>query len=199
MKKNIPETGALETAILEKNNTRILLVTLAAFAVATLILVTFILPAEFNRDPLGVGQRLGVFGLSDPGLTTVDTVSKEKTVFHNDAISFDLLPFEYVEYKYQMAEGSSLLYSWTASDLVSFDLHGESHDDEGYEESYSMGKDDEQNGSFIAPFNGIHGWFWENRGANTVTVKLSTAGFYSESLEFRDGDVNKKIFGDEQP
>ena len=31
---------------------------------------------------------------------------------------------------------------------------------------------------FHAPFSGIHGWFWENRGLTTVTVKLNASGFF---------------------
>lgn len=194
MKKNIPETGSLETVVLGVNSTRIVLTTLGAFVVSALILFALILPAEFNRDPLGVGQWLGIKGLSAPALTTVDTVSKENSAYHRDGFVFELLPFEFVEYKYQMNKGSTMLYNWTASNLVIFELHGEPEDGpEGYAESFSMGKSDRENGSFIAPFNGIHGWFWENRGADTVTVKLSTAGFYSASLEFRDGGMDKNI------
>ena len=50
-------------------------------------------------------------------------------------------------------------------------------------------------GSFAAPFAGIHGWYWKNRTEGKVTIKLTTTGFYSESLEFRSGmDVVQKQF-----
>ena len=47
--------------------------------------------------------------------------------------------------------------------------------------------------TFIAPFEGIHGWFWANHGSEAVTVTLNTAGFFTESLEFRDGFVKTQV------
>ena len=77
--------------------------------------------------------------------------------------------------------------------MLTFDFHGEPEDGpEGFEESYSVGKANVENGTFTAPFNGIHGWFWENRGAEAVTVVLTTSGFYSATLEFRDGLIQKQ-------
>lgn len=179
-----------------KNKTgrsRILLATLAALVAAILILMAFILPAEFNRDPLGIGEVLGIKGLSEQPL--VETVAIEETKYHQDTVSFQLLPFEFVEYKYPLAQGSAVVYSWTATDTVSFDFHGEPENGpEGFAESFSLGQGEREHGTFTAPFNGIHGWFWENRGASTVTVTLTTAGFYTESLKFRDGFVGTRSF-----
>jgi hypothetical protein len=38
----------------------------------------------------------------------------------------------------------------------------------------------EAQGSFIAPFDGTHGWYWRNRGDQPVTVKLKVSGFYEK-------------------
>ena len=197
MKKITPETGALETAGLETNSTRILLATLVAFVIAGLILIALILPAEFNKDPLGLGQKLGIMGLSTPVTSIVETVRKEKMAYREDEVSFQLLPFEFVEYKYQLNEGSALLYNWASTSKVSFEFHGEPEDGpEGFAESYNLGEGHHATGTFTAPFNGIHGWFWANRGTDTVTVKLNTAGFYTASLEFRDGSVKKQVLSE---
>ena len=37
----------------------------------------------------------------------------------------------------------------------------------------------------MAPFSGIHGWYWENLGSGYVTIRLTTAGFYSEAQQAR--------------
>ena len=193
-------TKTSQTVVLQTDKRRVLLASLLAFILAAAVLSVFILPAEFNRDPLGVGEALGISGLSQPVGIRVETVNKEEGAFHQDSVSFQLLPFEFVEYKYALSKGSSMLYRWTAtksrggeSSAVSFDFHGESHEVEGYEESYSEGEGGHEGGTFIAPFEGIHGWFWANHGAEAVTVTLSTTGFYTESLEYRDGFVKKRI------
>jgi len=194
MKKSMGEAVVRETGRI-----KILMATLLALVVAVLVLATLILPAEFNIDPLGSGKVLGIMGLSET-TPEIETISKEKTKHREDTISFQLLPFEFVEYKYQLSQGSTVLYSWAASDTVSYDFHGEPEDGpEGFAESFSLGQGDHENGAFIAPFNGIHGWYWANHGTDTVTVKLRTAGFYTASLEFRDGFVTKKELLSEDP
>ena len=188
-----------DTVVLPTSKGRVLLAAVLAFILAAVVLSIFILPAEFNRDPLGMGEALGIKGLSQPAAESAETVRKEEGTFLRDSISFQLLPFEFVEYKYELSKGSSMLYRWTVAksrsgeaSAVSFDFHGESHEVEGYEESYSEGEGDHEGGTFIAPFAGIHGWFWANHGAEAVTVTLSTTGYYTESLEFRDGFVKKQ-------
>lgn len=199
MSKYTPETGALKTASPDTSNAKVLVTTGVALSIAAAILATFVMPAEFNRDPLGIGKKLGLMGLSEPSTRAIETVRKELRGFHEDSVSFQLLPFEFIEYKYQAEQDGAILYSWTATGAVSYDFHGEPADGpEDAEASYSMGKTKGENGAFTAPFDGIHGWFWENRSTDTVTVTLQTAGFYTESLEFRDGHVTKKVLG-EQP
>lgn len=200
MNKSTAETNSHKT-----KKSSILLATCSSLIAAGAVLITFILPAEFNKDPLGIGQALGIMGLSESSPeSAAQTLSKEAAGFHEDTVSFELLPFEFIEYKYALNQGSSLLFSWTADNIetlrpseVSYDFHGESHESEGYEQSFSTGKAAHENAAFTAPFNGIHGWFWQNSAANTVKITLKTAGFYSATLEFRDGfvkqiDLNKK-------
>ncbi len=199
MKKNTPETEELAASPLETSKTKIWLGTAAALIIAGLILVAVILPAEFNRDPLGTGQMLGLTGLSEPATRALQIVRKEESGFHEGSVSFELLPFEFVEYKYQMDQDSTIAYSWMSTDVVSFDFHGEPADGpEGYAESFSIGKGKKESGAFTAPFTGIHGWFWENRGADSVTITLRAAGFYTETLEFRDGHITKEVLNDER-
>jgi hypothetical protein len=57
----------------------------------------------------------------------------------------------------------------------------------GTAEQFGIGRAASASGSYVAPFPGIHGWFWENRSGQTVTLRLATSGHYSSSTEFRDG------------
>jgi hypothetical protein len=92
-----------------------------------------------------------------------------------------------VEIKYNMKKGAGLIYSWSASDKVLFEFHGEPNVKpagkagtdyyETYDIDNKVGKE-EAHGTFIAPSSGIHGWFWENRTPKEVTLKLVSAGFY---------------------
>lgn len=183
--------NAEQISALKRENNRILKATLAAFVVSLVILFTLVLPAEFDFDPLGTGQALGIFGLSSTA--EVQTVSTQEATFYSDKVEYVLQPYESIEYKYRLTSESTMIYAWVSSGTVTFDFHGEPHDGpEGFAESYSVGKGDAESGAFTAPFTGIHGWFWENRGSDVVTVTLKTSGFYSATLEFRDGFVNEK-------
>lgn len=175
---------------MKKETRRVIISTIVAIFAATLILITFVLPAEYDIDPLGAGEFLGILGLSGgaPG-----EVFHEINPYNEDSVRFVLQPYESLEYKYELAKGSSLIFNWNASGTLKYEFHGEPEDGpEGFAQSYSSGKSDHDNGTFTAPFTGIHGWFWENRSAGAVTIDLTTTGFYDSTLEFRDGFVNKR-------
>ena len=159
--------------------------TLGAVGVAAVILVTLVLPAEYGVDPLGTGEALGLLGLSRQ---PPSAVTHQERTFHVDDVGFELAPFESVEYKYRLAAGPSLTYSWTASGEANSDLHAEPDGAKpGFAESFARGRSVAENGTYVAPFPGIHGWFWENRGALPIRVELTTSGFYETATEFRDG------------
>jgi len=159
--------------------------TLAALLGAAIVLVTFILPAEYGMDPLGTGAALGLTALAEPGSRTLMSQDEAYSV---NSVEFILGPFESVEYKYRIEEGGSMLYSWEATGELLFDMHSEPDGaPEGYAETFGKARTNGDNGTYIAPFSGIHGWFWENRGMDDVTLKLISAGFYSGATEFRGG------------
>jgi hypothetical protein len=171
---------------MRSQNRKILWATIVSAMAAAVILVTVVLPAEYGLDPLGTGEMLGVLGLSHPPPTAI---SNEEESFRSDTIRFDLSPFQSVEYKYRLEPGASLVFSWMSTGEVLYDFHAEPDGAErGFAESFEQGRSTGANGTYIAPFPGIHGWFWENRGSSAVVVDLVTSGFYSKATEFRDGD-----------
>lgn len=171
---------------------RIIVASSTALAVAIAILVTSVLPAEYGWDPLGTGSAMGLMGLSETGQSPL----KSQDVFwRKDDITFELAPFESVEYKYRIEEGAAMLFEWQSSGEVVFDMHSEPEGAApGYAESFSQSRGTGDRGNYTAPFSGIHGWFWQNRGQETVTVHLVTAGFYGYAIEFRDGRENRYDF-----
>jgi hypothetical protein len=182
-----------------------------ALLAAGLTLVIVVLPAEYGVDPLGTGARLGLLPLGIVGqqvnalnqaAAARDSahsaiVSGEEHPFHEETVEFRIEPRDFVEYKYRLDKGQALLYSWTATSSVNYELHAEPDGaPRGYAESYEKKpQTEEASGTLTAPFSGIHGWYWENTGDQAVTVTLKSAGFYSMSHEFhKDTPVKNKIF-----
>lgn len=166
--------------------------------------ITTVLPAEFGVDPLGTGQWLGLTrgaGAPPPTAGTATSTGAAMVVgqrgpagndgagFKYDVYDIVLEPYEYVEYKYQLEQGATMLYSWTATETVMHDFHG-AHADGArngapLEQSYDKRQRRQASGTFAAPFTGIHGWYWENPGAQRVSIRLTSAGFYTSAIEIR--------------
>ena len=46
--------------------------------------------------------------------------------------------------------------------------------------SFEKGTKATARGEFDAPFEGVHGWYWKNRGTETVSLQLKTSGVYEK-------------------
>ena len=164
---------------------RVLLATLGAFVAATAVCVAFVLPAELGVDPSGIGRLLGLTGLAEAPPTAV---RQTDAALRQDMRRFELAPFESVEFKYQLAAGDGFVYAWAASGEVVFDLHAEpAGAAPGVAESFAQGRATADRGSYVASFHGLHGWFWENRGHETVAVSLQVAGFPTSAIHYAGG------------
>ena len=161
-----------------------------AFLAAVLVLLAFILPAEFGRDPLRTGGLLGLTALS----RGANPFEEQVEIHREDYVEFELGPFQSVEYKYLMDEDAPLVFSWLADDELYYDMHAETVGLEEEEvQSYEQGTASQRMGSLHAPFTGIHGWFWENRSAETILVRVYSAGFYQTSTVYRDGGDFERV------
>ena len=125
----------------------------------------------------------------------MNVLSAEGGEFRSDYVEFPLSPFESIEYKYRLEAGQAMLYSWQAEGEVVFDFHSEEEGTDPEDAiSFSVGRAAAQHGSYVAPYTGIHGWFWENRGQQEVTVRLKTTGYFSESTTFsRSGEYVRQL------
>jgi hypothetical protein len=183
----------------------------AAILVAGLVLVAFVMPAEFAVDPLGVGARLGLLDLGVTGQQVealeqasaggaagqATIVVAQQRPFNTETVEFTLPAGEgWIEYKYRLEQGESLLYAWSATGPVNFEFHAEPDGGPaGYAQTYEKSQGTAVSGTLTAPFSGIHGWYWQNTGSEPVTVKLTSSGFYNLAHEFRpDGSVQNKTF-----
>jgi hypothetical protein len=167
-----------------------------AIVVAGLVLVTAVLPAEYGIDPTGIGARVGLTQLAAAEIDAAVALepvraganTPQPSMFKRDVVEFELGPFEGIEYKYRVDQkGAAFVYAWTSTSPVKYDFHGEPDGaKKGYAESYAQAEATKAQGTFVAPAPGIHGWYWENQGADVVRIKLTAAGFVSSGIEFRE-------------
>jgi hypothetical protein len=182
----------------------------AALLGAGLILVMFVLPAEYGIDPLGVGARVGLVELgavgkqvsalnesASAGAGQATLVVPQERAFKSETVEFKVGPREGMEYKYRLDKGEALLFSWKTTGPVAFEFHAEPDGaPRGYAQTYEKGDGkSEASGTLTAPFPGIHGWYWENKTDKEITVTLMSAGYYNIAHEFRTGQpVKNKTF-----
>ena len=172
---------------------------LSAAAVAALIVLGAILPAEFNRDPLGIGKLSGLSRLWGPDQQTIGAnaagaarAREYETPFRSDVIEIPLGGFldgveaSELEYKVRMRKDATLIYAWEVIGTAEprdfhFDQHGHTTPAPGqpmtvatYRQAFGL----KQQGALAAPFDGIQGWHFSNASETPVVVRLRLSGFY---------------------
>ncbi|MEM1396976.1 MAG: hypothetical protein AAGH38_05955 [Pseudomonadota bacterium] len=164
---------------------------------AAVLLVLFVLPAEFGADPTGFGKALGLTGLA-PSDANASTGRLDD--LNEDVFELSLEPFESLEVKYVAIDGAGIMFEWVANGPLTYDLHAEPHGaDESFAVSYAKGKKQSDAGHLITEFDGEHGWFWENREGDPITLSLTTTGFYSARVLYRDGGRIETSFVSDPP
>lgn len=200
---------------------QLLKATVVAMGVASTLLVTTILPAEYGIDPTGIGSRLGLnvlastakaaeldapppaptgnasakdaanaalaskaivaFGKSDGQSLDAGAVSIAGGTLRQDTLTVTLPPGKGAEVKAHMQAGAGLVFRWSASADVAVDMHGERTDVKNAWTSYAVeSAQREAGGTFVAPFEGTHGWYWKNRGTQPITVEVAVTGFQQD-------------------
>ena len=201
---------------------RLLKATAVAIAVAAIILVTTVLPAEYGIDPTGIGASLGLnvlsaspqaAGIKPPTVVTrpqdatpdnaanvteaakaadafgvaagqafdTQAVSRSAGAFRRDTLSVTLEPGKGAEVKARLKAGDGLVFHWVADNDVALDMHGELEGAKDAWTSYWVEPAQRAgSGTFVAPFDGSHGWYWQNRGTSPVTVQINVTGFQKE-------------------
>jgi hypothetical protein len=183
--------------------------TLIAAAVAAVLLVTVVLPAEYGVDPTGMGRVIGLTEMgeikmelareaaaadastgtvpaqtatvasAEPSAAPAPTSAGETSPApSSDEVNITLNPGQGREIKLEMREGTSVQYAWVVDGgVVNYDTHGDRPglSYHGYAKGTAQASDE---GVLVAAFDGMHGWFWRNRGRQPVTVTLRTSGEY---------------------
>ncbi len=165
--------------------------TAVALVVGAIVVVTAVLPAEYGVDPTGLGTRLGLMRPPEAKASPVapaaaasaptdNLLLKTTEAFRSDDTELTLAPGKGAELKANMRRGQRFVFSWTADGPVDFDMHGEATG-AARDVFTSYWKDSDASsghGAFDAPFDGTHGWYWQNLTPEPVTVRLKTSGYY---------------------
>ena len=189
----VPQPGIGELPSLRQLNRA----TLIALGAAAVILVTTVLPAEYGVDPTGIGNALGLtkMGLTKqaahadfepaPATAAAPVAGNHVTTTLPDGstqIKLVLRPFEGKEVKATMKAGQEFTYQWaTDGEKVDFELHGDPEGAVGDEyTSYEKGQSAGANGTFRAPFDGRHGWYWKSNATSNVTITVTAKGNFEK-------------------
>ena len=180
------------------SRSRVVLLTLSALLAALLILFGAVLPAEYHLDPLGLGKLTGIDALWRPEEVAptsapprVAAARSYPTPFRSDVVEIplkaggDRARGEELEYKVRVKEGGALVYSWTVPGITDpqdfySDFHGHTlaAGNAMVVAQYRKASGASDNGVLVAPFEGIHGWFFQNSSPAPVRVVLRLSGFY---------------------
>ncbi len=180
-----------------------------------IVLVTAILPAEYNIDPLGTGELFGFSRLytepaaeeiglqnaplkfkkltieesgSGPDVPVPEKVNnpapEEQYSMREDGDITVIVPAgKGIEYKFKMLKYGSTKYEWSTDGSILYsDMHGEllleNPPEDEYFESYAEAYSNNMTGTLLAPFDGIHGWYFRNKNKEDITVNIKLKGQY---------------------
>lgn len=182
----------------------------AAIVGAAVILVAFVLPAEYGIDPTGIGKALGLSAIHAPTRTlqvkdviggnekyrevTLPVDPREPVPLPNPAVSqikpgaprtevvsVTLEAGQQTEIKAILDASQVIVYSWQSDGEVYTDFHGhEPSAGDAFVRYEEQQSGHEGHGSLVAPFAGEHGWYWLNISEKPVTIKLTFTGYHNE-------------------
>ena len=110
----------------------------------------------------------------------------EQAEFRSDVIEIPVFALKDLEYKLNMKQGHAITYSWKAFGLndpekLLIEFHGHTireTEAPGDLMFYKVGRSDSSSGYLVAPFEGIHGWYFSNETGEDINVILTVSGFY---------------------
>lgn len=121
-------------------------------------------------------------------------VDLEDGVFHPPSAAYrsDVIEIEVpelgqgLEYKLAMREGDAITYAWRVRGadipaLFQSEFHGHTEavpGEAGTVMFYRKAVGLEESGALVAPFDGIHGWYFLNNDEEPAVVELAVSGFY---------------------
>ncbi len=134
--------------------------------------------ASGARDSVQSGAPAAADAAPAAAAATAQTPGADSSSSHVTEIV--LRPNEGKEIKLAMRKDARVTYSWsTDRGVVNYDAHADAPGISYHGYGKGTGRQSDE-GVLVAAFDGMHGWFWRNRGSEVVTVTLRTNGNYQE-------------------
>jgi len=107
--------------------------------------------------------------------------------YRSDAVEIPLSAGADLEYMLDMQKGQAVSYSWEANDISSaesllIEFHGHTvreTEAPGDLMFYKQFREESSSGYLVAPFDGIHGWYFSNESNADINIVLTLSGFYT--------------------
>ena len=140
-------------------------------------------------NPVG-GQPGGPPVAPKPG----GPLTPSTTTYKVDAIEFLLTPDQFVEYKFNLKPGQVMVFNWKATAPVDVDFHTVPDGKPiSASETFMRGVASSGQGTYRAPYAGLHGWYWKNTGKEEVRIILNASGFFNEARMFSGDPVGEQM------
>lgn len=112
---------------------------------------------------------------------------QERPEFRSDVIEIPLFALSDLEYKLDMKQGGAISYQWQVQNMsdpesLLAEFHGHTirtSDAPGDVMFYKVGRYANSEGYMVAPFDGIHGWYFSNESNEDINIVLTVSGFYT--------------------
>lgn len=173
--------------------------TIMALISATAVTLVVILPVEYQQDPTGLGQALGLINLLEVDQDSthslvVDKASQEEAfkmdqphwqsplLAQQRSLTLTIPSHKGIELKALMTTGQRFIYDWKVDGgPVNFDMHGEEAlAVEDFTSFWEANGRSAAQGGFTAPFNGSHGWYWYNPNPQPVQLTIKIQGYFQD-------------------
>jgi hypothetical protein len=188
--------------------------TLRAWAIAIVLVFAAALPAKYGFDLPAPTQSFGLTGLAQAGQAPQTPLNRpggqpagppitpkpggpltpSQTTYKVDAIELYITTDQFVEYKFDLKAGATMVFNWKATGPVDVDFHtvplGKPI---SASETFMRGKASSGQGFYRAPYAGLHGWYWKNTGKEPVKIVINAAGFFSEARMFSGDPVGEPM------
>lgn len=112
---------------------------------------------------------------------------EDRPEYRDDRVEIPVPANSDLEYMLDMKQGYSVAYQWESTDIANPELllsefHGHTvrvSEEPGNVMFYKQSRSDSSNGYLVAPFDGVHGWYFSNETDSDINITLSLSGFYT--------------------